>query len=300
MPITIPNAYVETFESNVRHLAQQGDSRLRPYVTEVNNQSKAHHWDRLAESAARTRTSNRQVSPAGGSGSGAIDTTDGLDWSRRNTLIQTFDWGEIVAPAEIAQMLIDPLSSVTTNGAMAMKRAVDDVIIANALADALTDGGANAIFPAGQKIGTGLEELSTDIILQVDELFLTNDVDQDERKCFVIGPVQKRAMLSTMQVTSADYAAGQALATGYLPNWMGFDWIVSNRLEVPGAGEISCLAFSKKALGLHVASDITAKVGERTDMSFAIQVFLEMNMDCVRVEDEHIVHIHLKNSFTPS
>ena len=299
MAISIPVAYIETFESNVRHLAQQGDTRLRPYVTEVFNQSKSHKWDRLAESTIRTRTTNRQVSPAGGAGSGAIDTTDGLDWSRRNTLIATYDWGEIVAPAEAAQMLIDPNSAVAHNGAMAMRRGVDDVIISNALADALTDGGADASFPAGQVIGDGTAELSTDIILQVDELFLANDVDQDERKCFVIGPTQKRAMLSSMQVTSADYAAGQALMSGYLPNWMGFDWIVSNRLET-GVGTISCLAFTKKALGLHVATDITAKVGERTDMSFAIQFFLEMSMDCVRVEDEHIVHINLLDSYTPA
>ena len=48
MPITIPAAYIETFESNVRQLAQQKISRLRNSVTEVNRQSEKHNWDRLA------------------------------------------------------------------------------------------------------------------------------------------------------------------------------------------------------------------------------------------------------------
>ena len=52
MAISIPAAYIETFESNVRQLAQQKRSRLRNCVTEVNNQSEKHNWDRLAASAA--------------------------------------------------------------------------------------------------------------------------------------------------------------------------------------------------------------------------------------------------------
>ena len=73
MPITIPNAYIETFEARVRHLAQQGEALLRMCVTEVANESKSHNWDRLAASTARLKDTVRKVSPAGGDGSGAID-----------------------------------------------------------------------------------------------------------------------------------------------------------------------------------------------------------------------------------
>jgi len=300
MAISVSNAYVETFESNVRHLAQQRNTRLRQFVTTVNKQSEAHNWDRLAASDYRVKSSPRMVSPAGGNGSGAVDSTDGLDWTRRKTLIGTYDTGEVVEQEDIVQMLIDPKSSSVTNLGMNMSRAVDDVIITAATGNALDGDGGNVGFPAGQVIGSASTVMSLDVVLQVDELFGQNDVDPDEAKVMVINPTIKRKLMQLLEVTSSDFQAQKALATGVLPNWMGYTWIVSNRLLNPDAadGDVSCLAFTKKALGLHVARDITAKVGERTDMSFAWQLYCMMSMAAVRVEDEHIVHVHLKNSIS--
>jgi len=55
MAITIPSAYIETFESTIRHLAQQKKSRLRHCISEVNKQSEKHNWDMLAPSIARAK-----------------------------------------------------------------------------------------------------------------------------------------------------------------------------------------------------------------------------------------------------
>jgi len=298
MAINIDNAYIESFESAVRQLAQQGITRLRPHVMEVSNQSESHNWDRLAASAARLKATPRMVSPAGGDGSGAVDSTDGLDWTRRKTLIATWDTGEVVEQENVVQMLIDPNSSSTVNLAMNMKRAFDDVIIAAATGDALDGDGASVAFPAGQVVGDASTVMSIDVVLETAQLFQDNDIDPDEQKCFVISPLIQRKLMQLMEVTSGDYQNSKALATGYLPNWMGFEWIVSTRLLHPTAPgtDISCLAFTKKALGLHVARDISAKVGERTDMSFAWQLYCMMSIACVRVEDEHIVHVLLKDA----
>lgn len=299
MAITIPAGYVDTFESNVRHLAQQKISRLRASVMEVNKQSESHMWDRLAASTYRTKTA-RAVSPAGGNGSGAVGTTDGLTWSRRNTLIATYDTGEIVGKEEIVQMLIDPKSAVTENLAMNMRRAVDDVIIDSFFSNALTDGGAAATFPAGQAVGTTGVKISLDLLLATKELFAENDVDPDEKITLVIGPKQQRTLMQLLEVTSSDYQNAKALATGYLPNFLGFDIVVSTRLGLsatqPAVGtDLYCAAYTKRAIGLHTASDIMAKVAERPDMSFDWQLYCSMSMDAVRVEDEQIVRILVDN-----
>lgn len=300
MAITIDRAFIQTYEDNVRHLAQQTDSRLRSTVMEKNRQSESHNWDRLAASDPRLKPNARAQSPAGGSGSGAIDTTDGLAWTRRKTLIQTWDWGEIVAPEEIAQMLIDPTSSVTVNGAMAMKRAVDDVIITNATGDALDGNGTPVVFPAGNQIGTGIAPLSLSDLLTIQEMFGENDVDPDEPRYLVINPAMQHALLLEEKLTSYDYQQVKALSTGYIDNCLGFHRIIlSNRLLAGiGAGDTSrlALAYTEKALGLHVAQDITAKVAERPDMSFEIQVYLHMSMDAVRVEDARIFAIDALNA----
>jgi len=299
MAIVIPSAYIETFESNVRQLAQQKRSRLRMCVTEVNNQSEKHNWDRLAASAARLKTGPRTVSPAGGNGSGAVGATDGLQWTRRNTVIATYDTGEVVEPEDIVQMLIDPKNASTENLVMNMNRAVDDIIIAAATADAADGAGGTVALPAGQIIGDYSGEISLDLVLQVDEVFQANDVDPDEERYFIIGPKQRRKLLQLIEVTSSDFQGqSQALANGYLPGFLGFNWILSNRLNAPLADQLDCLAFTKKGIGLHVAGDITTKVGERTDMSFAWQIYLMLQMAAVRVEDEHMVQVKLADTVT--
>ena len=298
MAITIPAAYIETFESNVRQLAQQKISRLRMSVIEVNRQSEKHNWDRLAASSARLKSSARMVSPAGGDGSGAVGSTDGLLWTRRNTVVKVYDTGEVIEPEDIVQMLIDPKNASTENLVMNMARQVDDIIITAATGAAADGAGGTVTFPVGQEVGDYSAEISLDFILEVDEKFYENDVDPDEPRYFVIGPKQRRKLLQLIEVTSSDFQARQALATGYLPDFMGFNWIVSNRLLVPSADQLDCLAFTKKALGLHVAGDISSRVAERPDMSFAWQCYLMLQMDCVRVEDEHIVRAKLADTVT--
>ncbi len=291
MAITVTAAYIKTFESTVRQLAQQKQTRLRMCVTEVNKQSEGHNWDRLGASTARAKTSARMVSPAGGNGSGAVGATDGLAWSRRASVVATYDTGEVIEQENIVQMLIDPKSASTENLVMNMNRQIDDIIIAAALAAASDGAGGTTAFPAGQVVGDYTGEITLDTVLEVDELFVTNDVDPDEAKFFIIGPKQRRKLLQLIEVTSSDFqGAKQALATGYLPDFLGFNWIVSNRLNVPATDQLDCLAFTKKAMGLQVAGDIRSRVAERPDMSFAWQVYMMLSMGAVRVEDEHIVH----------
>ena len=285
MAITISNVYIQTFENNVRYLAQQSDTRLQPHITNKSTGGEKHNWERLGAGAATQKTAPRTDTP-----------TSDLPWSRRVSVATTWHAGETSEQEDPVQMLIDPNSSIARTLAMAMRRAVDDLIIAAATGDALDGDGATVSFPAGQVIGDGTGVISLDIVLQVQELFNQNDVDPDEPKCFVIGPTQQRKLLQLMEVTSSDYQNMKALATGYLPNWMGFTWIMSNRLLIPVAGELSCLAFTPRAIGMQVNKDISAKIAEDPSLSFAWRIYTMLVMGAVRVEDEHIVHVHLKDA----
>ncbi len=297
MAISISSAYIETFEQNVRHLAQQGDTRLEKYCDVVNEQSESHNFDLLAASSARAKTAARMVSPAGGNGSGAVDATDGLVWTRRKSLIEPWDTGEVIEQEDPTQMIIDPNSAVTKNLAMNMRRAKDDNIIAAASGDS-RDGAGGAVAYAGGTVGDGTTRIDIEKVLAVDEYFNAGDVDPDLPRVWVYGPRQKRDLMQLMEVTSGDFQSGKALASGRIPNWMGFDWVMSNRLlsDTDVDTDITNLAFTTKGIGFHIAKDITAKIGERTDMSFAWQFYCLMHIDAVRVEDEHVCVIDLANS----
>jgi hypothetical protein len=288
MAITIEKTYVETFESNIRHLAQQKGSKLRNYVMESGLQGKNHSWDRATKTEAVTK-------------SGKLVATPELQvpFSRRVSVPIVKHWGDTYEEEDIVQMLIDPQSTLVDGGSMAMGRAIDDILIAAATGTALDgDGVANA-FPAGQGIGSATTVFSFDLVTQATEKFLANDIDPDDQKVFVIGPTQMRKMLQLTEATSSDYANAKALAErGFIESWMGYGWVVSNRLTIPVAGELYCLTFCNKALGLETNMDIRAKVAEDPSKSFAWRVYLQMVMGAVRVEDEQIIRVHVKNSLT--
>lgn len=285
MAITIDKVYIQTFERNVRHLAQQADTRLRRFVTEKATDGQKHNWERMGSGEASLKAAARTATP-----------TSDLPWSRRVSLAQTFHMGETVEQEDVVQMLVDPNSNVSAAIANGMKRKIDDILIAAATGTALNGDGSTSTFPAGQVVSDGTAPISIDNILEVQEKFYKNDIDPDESKVMVISPTVQRKLMSLMEVTSGDYQNSKALATGMLPDWMGFTWVVSNRLLVPAAGQISCLAFTKRALGFQVNRDITAKVAEDPSLSFAWRIYAMMTMGAVRTEDEHIVHLKVKNA----
>ena len=189
MGASISKVYIETYERTVRHLAQQGITRLRPWVTERGVQSKAHNWERIAATAATQKSARKVATP-----------DDDTQWSRRQSIPVTYHTGDVTEPEDIVQMIVDPNSNYAKAQAMAMRRAHDDEIIAKAVGDSRDGDGNTVTFAAGQSIGDGSVAINFDIVTQVTEKFMNNDIDPDEDKVFVISPAQARKLL---QLTEA-------------------------------------------------------------------------------------------------
>jgi hypothetical protein len=255
--------------------------------------SEEHNWERLGTAEAQVKSTRLQATPV-----------QDWPWSRRVSVPTTYDVGDSTEQEDVVQMIVDPNSNIAQSQGNAMRRAYDDEIIAAATGTALDGNGAAQAFPAAQKVfGTTVDVYDTalnfDLITQVIETFFDNDIDPDEPKCFVIGPVQARKLLQLTEATSADYNALRPLQSrGYVQGWMGFDWIVSTRLNHPTAPgtDIDCFAMTKKALGLMVDRDITSRVAEDPSISFAWRIYSFMTIGAVRVEDEHIVQVQLADT----
>jgi hypothetical protein len=290
---TVDNIFVSTYESILRHLAQQMPSRLRAKVTERGVDSEEHNWERLGTAEAQVKSTRLQATPV-----------QDWPWSRRVSVPVTYDTGDSTEQEDIVQMIIDPNSNLAQSQGYAMRRAYDDEIISAATGTALDGLGVANPFPAAQKVfGVTVDvydtSLNFDLITQVTERFLDNDIDPDEPKCFVIGPVQARKLLQLTEATSADFNAVRPLQTmGYVDNWMGYQWIVSTRLNHPTAPgtDIDCFVMTKKALGLQVNRDITSRIAEDPSISFAWRIYSFMTIGSVRVEDEHIVQVQLADT----
>lgn len=285
MAIDIDNVYIQSFENNVRHLAQQSMARLRMCVSERSVSSEKHNWERIAANTASLKASTRQATPENDS-----------DWSRRVSLAATYDVGDTSEQEDPVQMLVDPNSNIVRSVGMAMRRQVDDVIIAACTGAATIGDGSTVALPAAQIVGTGVDKFTFDGVTEVYEKFMENDIEPDEMKYMIIGPKQLRKMQQLTEYTSSDYVNVKALAEkGFVESWMGFHWVVSTRLLIPAANEISCLAMTKMAMGLQMNRDITTRVAEDPSISFAWRIYAYMTLGAVRVEDEHIVHWHLSD-----
>ena len=287
--LNIDNVYIETFEQNVQHLAQQMGTKLRGKITERGTNGNQHNWEILDFSDAVDKTTSAPATPA-------LD----LEWNRRTSLALTKHTGTVIDNEDIVQMLIEPKSNATYNLAMSMNRAIDDIIIEAAEADALNgDGSTTALLPA-QIIGDGSTPITFDSITEIQEQFMKNDIDPAMPKCAIIGPTQVRKLLQLTEQTSSDYVTNQALqelnASGVVNNWMGFDWIMSTRLNIPAGGEINTLFFTNDAIGLQVNEDITVQAAQDPSASFAWRIYARLTMGAVRVQDKKLIVGHFADT----
>jgi hypothetical protein len=82
----------------------------------------------------------------------------------------------------------------------------------------------------------------------------------------------------------------KALASGDVNSFLGFNFVVSNRLSV-GSSIRDCIAFVNDGIALAVGKDVTARIDERADKGYATQVYYSAAFGATRMEEEKVVKI---------
>jgi hypothetical protein len=285
MSFSITEAFVLQYQKTIQILSQQKISRLRDKVrVETGVNGKRIAFERLGSTTAVQRTTRHGDTPLMSS-----------PHSRRWAVLSTYHWADMVDDPDKIRMLIDPTNEYNQIAVMAMNRTIDDVIIAAAWGTAITgeEGTGSQSLPSGQVIGTGNVSMSLSLLLSAREKFELNDVDPDEPKYLLVTPKMMTSLLNTTEVKSADYNTVKALVQGQLNNFLGFEFVVTNRL--PAAGVIdsyrNAIGWAKNGVGLAVGRDITAKIDQRPDKAYSTQVYVAMDIGAVRIEDEKVIRI---------
>jgi hypothetical protein len=283
MANSVGNVFVEGFDRRVRQLAQQSRTRLVPYVETRGSSAQNENWERLGATEFAAKASR-----------GAATPIANVPWSRRVSGNAVYDAGELIGKEDITQMLADPNSNIAQSFAMGANRSQDDRIIAAATGTALDGQGAANPFPDSQKV-TGDDiadsysaDISFDLVTKVVESFLNNDIDPETRKVAVVGPAQMKKLLQTTEATNQDYAQ-KALMNGFVNDWLGLDWIVSTRLNSPGANQRDCFVMTQRAIGMQMNADIMTQIAKDPSASFDWRLYTCWQGGAVRVEDEQIV-----------
>ena len=282
MSTQITTAFVEQYSSNIQMLSQQKGSLLRDKVRLESVTGKNAFFDQVGSVTATVRSSRHSDTPQ-------ADTPH----SRRRVSLVDYEFADLIDDLDKVRMLVDPTSSYALAAAYAMGRAMDDAIIAAATGSADTGvaGGTAVALPSSQIIAeAGTAGLTIAKLRQAKEIIDLADVDPSLPRHIIVSPKQITDLLGTTEVTSSDFNTVKALAQGDINSFLGFNFIVSNRLAV--ATQIrDCIAFVSDGIGLAVGKDSTARIDERADKGYATQVYYSAAFGATRMEEDKVVKI---------
>jgi hypothetical protein len=195
--------------------------------------------------------------------------------------------------------LIDPTSSYAKAAAYAMGRAMDDVIISAALGTANTGvaGGTPLALPGSQIVALNTGAVGGSTTMNIAKLALAKqkldagDVDPSIKRHIVVSPKEISDLLNSTTVTSSDFNTVKALVQGELDSFMGFKFHVSNRLTTNANGDTQCIAFAEDGILLGIGKDVTARIDERSDKSYATQVYYCQTIGATRMEEAKVISV---------
>ena len=285
MSSQITTAFVEQYSANIQMLSQQMGSLLRDAVRNESIVGKDAYFDQIGKVTAQLKVSRHSDTPQ-------IDTPH----SRRRVSISDYEFADLIDQQDKVRLLIDPTSSYAKAAAYAMGRAMDDVIIAAALGSANTgvSGGTAVALPAGNITAVGTGGANT---MNIAKLALAKakldlgDVDPSITRHIIVSPTEIQDLLNTTTITSSDFNTVKALVQGEIDSFMGFKFHVSNRLVDNAAGNTQCIAFAEDGILLGVGKDVTARIDERSDKSYATQVYYCQTIGATRMEEAKVVSV---------
>ena len=283
MSTQITTAFVSQFSSNIQMLSQQMGSLLRNAVDVETVTGEKAFFDQVGSAAAVLRTSRHADTPL-------IETPH----SRRMVTMSDYEYADLIDDQDKVRLLVDPTSTYSRAAAAAMGRAMDDAIIAAALGTALTgkDGSTSTAFAtATNQIAAGATGLTLAKLISAKEVLDAGDVDPSIPRYIVVSPKQITNLLNSTTVTSSDFNTVKALAMGEINSFVGFNFIVSNRLGVDGSSARRVIAFAGDGIKLAIGREPVARIDERADKSYATQIYYAMTLGSTRMEEKKVVEV---------
>lgn len=271
--------FAQAYSRNIMQLAQQKYSKLLSTIyVKPNVRGKTFFQDQIGQWTMEAKGGRNTQTP----------NNDPVLGRRMGTLVDYHD-NRMLDRGDELRTISDPRSAYTIAAASALGRRIDLTIL-DALGGTALSGetGATSVTNGNTKLITQGATTLADITA-IKKLLDDEDVEPEDRY-MVVNTSVLQGLLSLQQATSADYAAVKALVRGELDTWMGFKWITSTQI-VSGATTGVGYAYHKYGLCAALGSEPLVRTDERADLSYSWQVYYELNIGAVRLEEERVVRI---------
>ena len=278
----ISTAFVKQFGSNLDFLVQQKGSVLRNAVRLETVVGEEAYFDQLASTAAQKKTTRNSDTPLIKS-----------DHRRRRVTMYDYEWADLIDKEDKLKMLIDPQSDYAINAAWALGRSIDDAIIETFANTAYAGkaGGTSTPLLATQIVTAGATRMTLQKLLDAKSILDGAEVDMNEERYIAVTSTQLSDLLNISEIKDADYNTVRALVRGEVDTYLGFKFIVCNRLALNAAGTRICPVWAKSGTLLALSKDINTQITQRADKSYANQVYACMSIGATRMEEAKVVQI---------
>jgi len=278
----ITTAFVQQYSNNVQMLSQQKGSLLRSAVDVETVVGKNAFFDQVGSALAVKRTTRHADTPQ-------MDTPH----ARRRVSLVDYEYADLIDNQDKIRTLIDPTSAYATAAAYALGRAQDDEIIAALSGTAFTGetGSISTVLPSSQKITEGgTDGLTIAKLRSAKEILDASSVDPSIPRYIAVSPKQITDLLGTTEVTSSDFNTVKSLANGEVNSFLGFNFIVSNRLTSASSKRL-CLVWAMDGCKMAIGQDLMTRIDERSDKGYAHQVYVCQSIGATRMEEDKVVTI---------
>jgi hypothetical protein len=288
----VNTAFVQQYTTNVSHLLQQRGSKFRDAVmTSTATGKAAKAVEQVGAVNAVKRTTRHADTPL-------ISTPHDARW----VFPVDYEWADLIDDQDKVRMLVNPQSPYAVNGAYAIGRAIDDEIIGALYATSKTgENGTGTEAWSGQTVttmaGTADPAMVLAGLLAAKEKLMEAEVDVENDPIYcAISAQQHSDLLQIDQARSADYVDRKVLVDGLITRFLGINFIVTERLPVDGSTDRRCFMWAKSGMHLCIWNDLTTKISEREDKSYATQVYVKATIGSTRLELGKVVEMTVHES----
>jgi hypothetical protein len=291
MADTQNTVYAQAYAQNVMQLAQQKYSKLMPICFQKPNvkakvfyQDQIGKWSMAAKGGRNVQTPNNDPNMA----------------RRMGTMVDYHD-ARLLDRGDELRMLSDPRSAYTIAAAQSLARQIDTVIALQMVGTSYYGETGSSSITLGTDAISGISHIAgTPATLTIARLLSAKaildreDVEAEDRFA-VINPYGLQQLLNTTQITSADYNSVKALVMGDIDTFLGFKFIVSNVLSSSGTVTTGFI-MQRYGFALAMGSEPIVRTDERNDLSYSWQVYYELNIGGVRLEEARVVKLDINDN----
>ena len=283
---TIPQWFVQQWDTAVRTEASQKESRLMSAVTDRGSiTGEAFTINFLGDDGALLDANNVRHG----------DT----EWSPETHQARVVNMADFYRAVpldrnDIPKMLVNPVTGgdYMRNLMSRRNRRIDDIIYKAARGSQLMKDGSTTPLPASQKVAVSASGFTKAKVIAAKKIFRKNEADghTGEELFMAYNDEMLEDVLTDTTLTSADFLAVKMLQEGDVSKrWMGFSWIPYQNIEKVST-DFFTIAWAKS--GIHCGKGYEeGNVTRRGDKKDAWQVSMGASYGAGRQDEKKVVEI---------